>query len=155
MQASLKRSLLIFSFLSFCINAAFAQKPLTPSRQSSYYTYIYKLTANDVFKFYRYPRKNPDEQILRNPIDSFKTNDRWKNTLPPGNYMQVAAKKNELSYSLIENRSANLKLLTNNYDLRFILLDNTGTSINNALVQFNKHTLTYDSKAGLYVTQSS
>ena len=94
MQAPIKKSLLFFSFLSFCITAAFGQKPLTPSRQSSYYTYIYKITAGDVLKFYRYPRKKPDEQILHNPIDSFKTNDKWNNTLPPGNYLKVAAKKN-------------------------------------------------------------
>lgn len=155
MQATLKKSLLFFSFLSFCITAALGQKPLTPSRQSSYYTYIYKITDGDVFKFYRYPRKNPDEQILHNPIDSFKTNDKWNNTLPPGNYLKVAAKKNVLSYSLIENRSANLKLLANNYDLRFILVDKEGKAINNALVQFNNHTVTYDSKAGLYIANPS
>jgi TonB-dependent SusC/RagA subfamily outer membrane receptor len=103
----------------------------------------------------RYPHKNLDEQILRNPIDSFKTNDKWENTLPPGNYMKVAAKKNELTYSLIEKRSANLKLLTNNYDLRFILVDQAGKAINNALVQFNNHTVTYDSKVGLYITNPS
>ncbi|MGF7074857.1 carboxypeptidase-like regulatory domain-containing protein [Mucilaginibacter sp. 3215] len=155
MQAPIKNSLLFFSFLSFCITAAFGQKPLTPSRQSSYYTYIYKITAGDVLKFYRYPRKKPDEQILHNPIDSFKTNDKWNNTLPPGNYLKVVAKKNLLSYSLIENRSANLKLLANNYDLRFILVDQAGKAINNALVQFNNHTVTYDSKAGLYMANPS
>lgn len=155
MQAPIKRSLLFFSFLSFCITAAFAQKPLTPSRQSSYYTYIYKITADEVFKFYRYPRKNPDEQILHNPIDSFKTNDKWNNALPPGNYLKVVAKKNLLSYTLIENRSANLKLLANNYDLRFILVDQAGKAINNALVQFNGHTVTYDSKTGLYIANPS
>ncbi|MFB0496836.1 TonB-dependent SusC/RagA subfamily outer membrane receptor [Mucilaginibacter sp. OAE612] len=155
MQAPIKKSLLFFSFLSFCITAALGQKPLTPSRQSSYYTYIYKITDGDVLKFYRYPRKKPDEQILHNPIDSFKTNDKWNNTLPPGNYLKVAAKKNVLSYSLIENRSANLKLLANNYDLRFILVDQTGKAINNALVQFNNHTVTYDSKAGLYIANPS
>ncbi|WP_426589233.1 carboxypeptidase-like regulatory domain-containing protein [Mucilaginibacter sp. R-33] len=155
MQATLKRSLLFFSFLSFCITAALGQKPLTPSRQSSYYTYIYKITDGDVFKFYRYPRKKPDEQLLHNPIDSFKTNDKWNNTLPPGNYLKVVAKKNLLSYSLIENRSANLKLLANNYDLRFILVDKEGKAISNALVQFNDHTVTYDSKAGLYMANPS
>ncbi|MDB5149848.1 MAG: hypothetical protein JWQ57_3868, partial [Mucilaginibacter sp.] len=33
--------------------------------------------------------------------------------------------------------------------------DNAGKAINNALAQFNNHTVTYDSKAVLYVTQSS
>ncbi|WP_114940245.1 alpha-2-macroglobulin family protein [Mucilaginibacter endophyticus] len=155
MQATLKRSLLFFSFLSFCIITTFAQKRLTPSRQNSFYTYIYKVTADDVLKFYQHPDKKPDEQILRNPIDSFKTNTKWDNSLPPGNYMQVAAKKNLLNYSLIENHSANLKLLDNRYDLRFILLDNEGKIINNASVQTNNRTIAYDAKAGLYIADAS
>ena len=55
----------------FCSLFAWAQKPLTDSRESSYYTYIYKLNAQDVLKIYKYPDTDPDADILRHPVDSF------------------------------------------------------------------------------------
>ncbi|MFC0516425.1 carboxypeptidase-like regulatory domain-containing protein [Mucilaginibacter angelicae] len=153
MQATLKRSLLFFSFLSFCINAAFAQKPLTPSRQSSYYTYIYKMPAEDVLKFYLYPNKSPDEKMLHNPVDSFKTDSRWENTLPMGNYLKVCAQKNRINYTLIENHSAYLQLLKNNYDTRFIITDAAGNKINGARVTIKNKQVPFDDKTGSYFTK--
>ncbi|MEO3406258.1 carboxypeptidase-like regulatory domain-containing protein [Mucilaginibacter sp. CAU 1740] len=155
MLSKLTKTLLTFIVLIYS-GFAYAQKPLTPSRQSSYYTYIYKITADDVLKFYQHPNKKPDEKILHNPVDSFKTDTKWwENTLPPGNYMKVAAKQNKLDYQLIENRSAYLKILANNYDLRFILTDKQGKAISGATVQINNTLIPYDTKNGLYVAHPS
>ncbi|AYL94768.1 carboxypeptidase-like regulatory domain-containing protein [Mucilaginibacter celer] len=154
MLSKLTKTLLTFSLLIFA-GVAYAQKPLTPGRQSSYYTYIYKITADDVLKFYQHPNKKPDEKILHNPVDSFKTDGRWENTLPPGNYMKIVARHNKLDYSLIENRSANLKILANNYDLRFVLVDKQGKAIDNADAQINNTSIPFDAKSGLYIGRPS
>jgi len=123
--------------LSLSLVFSYAQKPLTNSRQSSYYTYIYKIKAADVLNFYRHPNKAPDDKILQNPIDSIKTDKEpfWVNRLPAGNYLKVYAERNELRYRLIENHSAELKLMLNGYDLRFALMDKNGNLVENAAVR--------------------
>jgi TonB-dependent SusC/RagA subfamily outer membrane receptor len=122
MKKTLPVSLLLVMLASWC----FAQKPLTNSRQSSFYTYIYKLDDGGVLNFYKFPGTPPDEKILRHPIDSFKTDcaKYWENHLPAGNYLKVYAEKNKLVYKLIENHTAWLKLMPNDYDLRFVFADN-------------------------------
>ncbi|MEZ2334421.1 carboxypeptidase-like regulatory domain-containing protein [Mucilaginibacter sp. RCC_168] len=150
LSLSLKIAIFILLLIGICESPAFSQKLLSPSRQSSYYTYIYKLSPADVLNFYKHPGKDPDESILRHPIDSFKTDKYWDNNLPAGNYMRVHAAKNKLQYELIENRSAYLQLFRNNYDLRFILTDKQGQLINNAVVQFDQKNVPFDGKSGLY-----
>jgi TonB-dependent SusC/RagA subfamily outer membrane receptor len=155
LSLSLKIAIFILILIAICISPAFSQKLLSPSRQSSYYTYIYKLSPADVLNFYKHPGKDPDENILRHPVDSFKTDKYWENTLPAGNYLRVHASKNKLQYELIENRSAYLQLFRNNYDLRFILTDKQGRMINNATVQFDQKTVPFDNKSGLYRLNAS
>jgi len=152
---NMKKTLSVLLFLCFTVFLCKAQKPLTNSRQSSYYTYIYKLSAEDVLNFYTHPGKDPDEKILHNPVDSFKTDKRWDNNLPPGNYLKVYAEKNQLEYKLIENHSAYLKLMLNDPDLRFVFLDRKGNFINNAAVKVNQRTVAYDEKNGLYHVRKS
>jgi hypothetical protein len=139
-----------------CITGIFclAQKPLTNSRQSSYFTYIYGLKAEDVLRFYKHPGEKADENILHNPIDSFKTDSEnyWINKLPAGNYLKVYAEKNQLQYKLIENHTAFLRLIENGNDLRFIFLDRKRNLISNAVVYVNNKLTPYDAANGLYKT---
>ncbi|QEC79439.1 alpha-2-macroglobulin family protein [Mucilaginibacter ginsenosidivorax] len=153
MLSRYKKTLLLIVISGFVWGHLFAQKLLTPSRQSSYYTYIYKITPADVLLFYKYSDKHPDERILQHPVDSFKTDDSWKNNLPPGNYLKVYAEKNKLKYKLIENRSAYLKVMRNNYDLSFTLTDNNGNAIKNAVVTSGGSTISADQLTGLYHTK--
>ncbi|HTD99574.1 MAG TPA: alpha-2-macroglobulin family protein [Mucilaginibacter sp.] len=151
MSQLIKKATLCLLFLScFSLIGYAQQKPLTPSRQSSYYTYIYRLKPEDVLKFYKYPDKVISDNILHALVDSFKTNPYWENTLPPGNYLKVFAEKNDLKYALIENHSANLKLLTNKYDQRFALLDKLGKNIEDATVRINGRLVSYDDASKTY-----
>jgi hypothetical protein len=81
----------VLLFLCFAAVAAYAQRPLSNSRQSSYYTYFYKLTPEDVLAFYKYPDKKLNDKILYNRVDSVKTDSYWENTLPAGNYIKASA----------------------------------------------------------------
>jgi TonB-dependent SusC/RagA subfamily outer membrane receptor len=154
MQSTLKKALLT-CLLLWAVNYAFAQRTLTNSRYQSYYTYIYKITTADVAKLYKSPDRLIDEKILHNPVDSFKTDKHWENTLPPGNYLRVSAIKNKLNYELIENHTAFIKLLHNDYDQRFIFLDKQGKVINNAVVYFNEKPIAYDDKSHTYQVKKS
>ncbi|SDF07630.1 TonB-dependent outer membrane receptor, SusC/RagA subfamily, signature region [Mucilaginibacter pineti] len=154
MQSTLKKALLT-CLLLWAANYTFAQKALTNSRYQSYYTYIYKITTEDVARLYKFPNKPLDEKTLHNPVDSFKTDKYWENTLPAGNYLKVFANKNQLSYSLIENHTAFIKLLHNDYDQRFIFLDKQGNTINNGKVYFNGKPVLYDEKSATYHVKST
>ncbi|WP_394771831.1 carboxypeptidase-like regulatory domain-containing protein [Mucilaginibacter sp.] len=149
------KRLLFFIVLSLVAFNSYAQRPLTDSRQSSVYTYVYKLDPLDIQSFYTHPGKEPDERIFHTVVDSIKTDKNWENNLPPGNYLKVYAFKNKLEYTLIENHSAFLKLMHNNYDLRFILLDRTGKPVINATALVNGRPVPYDSKSDLYHTAYS
>ena len=132
----------ICTFLLLATFSAFSQKPLRYSRRSSYYTYVY--TVNEALVKSLYEGKKLDENALKSPIDSFLTQGKARPSLPLGNYLQVFAERNELRYSLIENRSTNLKLLDNRHDLQFILLDDKGDQITDAEVTINNKPIKYD-----------
>ncbi|MDN3580259.1 carboxypeptidase-like regulatory domain-containing protein [Mucilaginibacter flavus] len=150
-----KRAISLSALSCLFTMAAFAQRPLTSSKEHSYYTYIYKLTTAQVARFYTHPDDSLNENILHHPIDSFKTNTRWENTLPAGNYLKVAADKNRLTYALLENHSAFIKVLHNDYDHRFIIWDKQGNTIKNAAVLYNGKTLNYDSKSGTWHSKNT
>ncbi|WP_256010184.1 alpha-2-macroglobulin family protein [Desertivirga xinjiangensis] len=128
--------------------AAFAQKSLHKSRESSYLTYIYPLNEETVKSLLK--NKALDERVLKNPVDSFRTKSTYKDHLPPGNYLKVFAEKNLLHYSLLEKRTASLKLLHNGKDLQFILLDREGNEVEDAEVTVNDRRIAYDRQGGLW-----
>ncbi|OOQ56832.1 alpha-2-macroglobulin family protein [Mucilaginibacter pedocola] len=140
---------IIVSFLLIC-SAAIAQRPLTNSRQSSYYTYIYKVSDADMLGYYQSPGKVFDDKVLKNPVDSFLTDKHWKNTLPAGNYVKAYANENSLKYSLIENHSAFLKLFTSTYEHRFALTDKQGNYLSNIKVLLNGKELPYDAASNTW-----
>lgn len=147
----LLQKLFAFLMISYLFTySAFAQRPLTTSRQSSYYTYIYKLSAPDVLAFYKAPQKPFDDKLFRNPVDSFRTDGYWENTLPAGNYVKVHADENKLQYAVIENHSAFLKLFTGKYEHRFALTDKKGAYITNAMVLLDGKKVAYDANSGTW-----
>lgn len=136
-------------FLCITINICYAQRQLTNSRQSSYYTYIYKIATADVAKIYLKPDDVFTDKALEHPVDSFRTDKYWENTLQPGNYVRVFAEKGKLKYTLIENHSAFIKLLDNKYDQRFIFTDKQGKSVI-PTVKENGRPVIFDEKSGTY-----
>lgn len=149
-----KKSILLLPALFLFCHRSHAQISLTGSRQTSYYTYIYKLNDNDILNFYLHPEMQLDDRILQHPIDSFRTGKNWKNTLPQGNYAMAHIEKNSLVYQVIENHSAFLQTLTNNYDLRFLITDKEGKPINNALVTVKNSPVAFDAGSGTYRIKS-
>ncbi|MFD0749514.1 alpha-2-macroglobulin family protein [Mucilaginibacter calamicampi] len=141
-------ALTIFGILIFSICAA--QKPLSSSRRSSLFTYIYKCADEGVLRTFKLNNKIINDNWFKNPIDSFKTDSKWNNTLPPGNYFLVFAAGNKLKYELVENHSAWLKVLQNNVDTRFIITDVNGKQLNNITVRINNSNVAFDETTGTY-----
>lgn len=144
-------TLTIFGILIFFF--CMAQKPLSNSRRSSVYTYIYKCTNDELLTAFKLNKKPLNDNLFKNPIDSFKTDSKWNNNLPQGNYFLVSANVNTLKYQLIENHSAWLKLLRNNVDTRFVVTDAAGNLLNNnAHVTINRKNVYLDTKTATYRT---
>jgi hypothetical protein len=135
-------------FLLSLSYSAIAQRSLSKSRQTSFFTYIYPVNEETVRSLYN--GRKLDEGVLRTPIDSLLTTKGLFPFLPQGNYLKVYVEKNDLHYSLIENRTAYLKLLDNRKDLQFIVVDSSGREIRDAKVSINDKEISYDVKAGLY-----
>lgn len=127
-----------------------AQNSLSKSRQSSFYTYIYPI--DDVNLESLYKGNDLDEKTLIAPIDSFLTDSKKTPSLPRGNYLQVDVLKNELRYSLIEKRTAYVKLLNNRSDLQFVVVDVQGKEITDAVVVVEGRRIPWDVKSGVYRT---
>jgi TonB-dependent SusC/RagA subfamily outer membrane receptor len=144
----------LFVLAIFCAGLCRAQKPLTHSRQSSYYTYLYKIADADLLKRYKNSASVPQDSELTHPVDSFKTGKYWENTLPAGNYYKVHAEKNGLRYDLVENHTAFLNLLANTTDMQFSLTDKQGNIITADEVTVNNKSAKFDTKARFYHASS-
>lgn len=150
MPPSITKLITILCLLSLTTGNAIAQKLLSPSRQSSYYTYLYKLSDADMLKYYQSAGKHLTGAALTTPIDSFKTDGVWQNSLPNGNYVKVYAELNELKYALLENHSAYLKMFITQREHRFTLTDQQGRYISHAAVTLNGRVVPYDEKSGTW-----
>jgi hypothetical protein len=155
LHATVNKIIYVAIVLVFIGPVAFAQRPLTNSRQSSFYTYIYKISREDVWKMYKDADEAIDEKILVRPFDSARTDKYWENTLPAGNYLKVLAEHNSLKYSLVENHNAFLRLLENSYDKRFVFFDKNGKPVVPETVKFNGHTVRFDTKSETYHLKTS
>lgn len=139
-----KQYAIFVALLSGICLQSYAQRPLTNSRTTSYYTYIYELKPEDVLKFYKYPDQDIKDEILHKPVDSFRTGKYLNDTLAPGNYIQASAEMDHLNYKLIEVHSAFIQLLDNNYDRRFVFLNRLGKPVDDIVVRANGKVVPFD-----------
>ncbi|RXF67640.1 carboxypeptidase-like regulatory domain-containing protein [Arcticibacter tournemirensis] len=142
------KHLLLILNLIILISSTKAQKPLTNSRQGSYYTYIYRLDDETVKRFYS--KKMMPNEIVDAAVDSFLTDKPRPLHLQPGNYLEVSTLKNKLQYKLLQRRSAYLKILENRHDLQFVLSSINGEKVEDAQVYLGGHKIPFDPKRQLY-----
>jgi hypothetical protein len=145
----MKKTLLI-SLLFFSALFVQAQKPLTNSRVSSIYTYIYRLDDASTMLFLLGKQQDFKTDLLTNEVVKYLTDHPQEPVLAPGNYLKVSAFNNKLLYTLIQQRSARLMLLENGAETRFALLDNYSRQITDAQVFVSKKTVHFDSKTETY-----
>jgi hypothetical protein len=145
----MKKTLLLSLFILATLFAQ-AQKPLTNSRTSSLYTYVYKLNDDATLQFLAGKHDLIKQEELNNEVAKYLTDKPQNVALPPGNYLKVTAVENKLKYALIQKHNANLILLANGTDLRFILLDNDSREISDAIAYRNSKLIPYDKDAETY-----
>src|SRR5690348_14732239 len=97
--------------------SASAQHNLSGSRQTSVYTYIYRLSIAETEALFRSDMTNLKEEHLHTLVDSFITRSEDEPVLKPGNYLFVEAVANKLTGKLKTIGDLQCKILENNRDL--------------------------------------
>ncbi len=129
-----------------------AQKKLTDSRTSGYYTYIYKLSDKEALNLAQKPSQGFSEQLLHTPIDSFNVDQKvYPKKLPYGSYVYVSVSRNRLKYMVRSVRNVQLKFISDGDRFQFIITDMHGQLLENAEVsQGNRKTIRFDPVSRLY-----
>ncbi|MCB8999317.1 MAG: carboxypeptidase-like regulatory domain-containing protein [Bacteroidales bacterium] len=137
--------------LILCVNLN-GQK-LLESRQSSYYTYVYKLSDKEARKIYKNDIWKVDTSFFHTLVDSFQTDSEYINKLPEGHYLKTYSERNKQKLSITTVQNYDVFLLNNNTDLCVQVVDLKGNIIGDAdlkvrwkKLHFNKTTQSYIDK---------
>ncbi|WP_421944338.1 alpha-2-macroglobulin family protein [Pedobacter sp.] len=135
------------------LNQTFAQNKLSKSKESGYYTYIYKITDKETAQIAEKGKLGFNESFLHTQIDSFYTAKGYKKILPFGNYIYLSAYKNALNYHYHSEKNIDLQFINNLKEFQFYLTDKKGNQIQADKVEIaHSKTVNFDSKVQLYKT---
>lgn len=142
--------------LMFCTLSAAAQD-LISSRQSSYYTYVYKLSDNEAREIYRRKniRLNERNKYFHSLVDSFPTYTIYRKNPGPGHYLKVYVHRNRLIAGITSIVDINAQIVSNNTDLCIQLYEQNGNILDNADVRIGGRILRYDQAIKSYVLRKS
>ena len=144
---------LLLLFLSFD-GTAYGQK-LLESRQSSYFTYVYRLTEQEAKQVYKKGLRKVDRMYFHTLVDSFPTDQVYDRHLPQGHYLQVWAEKNKEKYSISSVQDFEAVILNNNTDLQVQVVDLQGNIIPDAKVSVGWKKLGFNPQTQSYVDRKS
>lgn len=129
--------------------AASAQNNLSGSRQSSVYTYIYRLSVKETGKLYRSNMEKLQEKYLHSLTDSFPSKADTP-LLKPGNYLFVKAVQNKLEAELRTIDDLQIRHLLNNRDLLITVYNKQGKPVNGVQVLAGNKRIPWDDSMQLY-----
>ena len=139
---SMKYLLTLLTFLIGC-NIVSAQN-LIESRQTSYYTYIFKLDENEARSIYKKDLWKVDDSYFHTPVDSFPTDSIYDRELPAGHYLKVYTEKNKLKFDITSVQNFDVMIAGNNTDLVIQVYDNEGNIIPDAEVKIRWKKVRFD-----------
>ena len=132
----------IYFFLFVCFSLTVSGQDLLSSRQTSPYTYIYKLTSSEAGRIIKDGNiyRIGNGKYFHTPVDSFPTWTEYTRPLLPGHYLKVFSRRNMIEAELCSVPNINVQVVNNNTDLCIQLYDSTGIITSNAEVKIGgKH----------------
>ncbi|MFN8240113.1 MAG: hypothetical protein U0X39_05090, partial [Bacteroidales bacterium] len=134
-----------------------ASQNLVNSRQSSYYTYIFRITNSQASEINHHESLYLShlEKFMVNVVDSFPTGKTYRKKLLPGHYLQVYARGNNLETSYAPVEDIDPEILDNKTDLIVQLHDTTGSVVKDASVRCGNRQLKYDNELNAFVLKKS
>ncbi|TCD08505.1 hypothetical protein EZ449_11720 [Pedobacter frigidisoli] len=137
--------LLIFSFKGF------GQKKLSQSKDSGYFTYIYKITDKETTEIADKGKLGFSEDFLHTLVDSFYTDKGYKKNLPFGNYIYLNTYRGKINYHYKPEKNVDLQFINNLKEFQFYLTDQKGNYIKADKVEIGHGKVVhFDNKAQLY-----
>lgn len=144
-------SLLFLCSISFLVKG----QRLIESRQTSYYTFIYKLTDQEAKTIFKKNTRIVDQSYFHTLVDSFPTDNEYIGILPTGHYLKTYAEKNIQRFQITSVPDFDVKTLNNNTDLYVQVYDLKGNVITGADVHVRMKKLRFDKKTQAYVDKKS
>lgn len=128
---------------------------LIESRQTSYYTYIFKLDNREAGNIYKKDIWKVDDSYLHTRVDSFPTDSVYKKNLPVGHYLKVHTERNKLKFDITSVQGFDVMIARNNTDLIIRVFDNEGRVIPDADVRIRWKIVRFDKRTQSYVDRKS
>ncbi|MBT1710121.1 carboxypeptidase-like regulatory domain-containing protein [Fulvivirgaceae bacterium PWU5] len=149
MQDFYRSACVICWLLAVALPAHPQDQDLATRRQSSYYTFIYKVRPGEVQRLYDNIR-DFEVSMLDTLVDVYPTDSTYARTLPVGHYMFLYANGGELGGELRSVNNVDLKVLNNRRDLVLVLYDSLGREVADAQVYVRQKNIPYDTVSGTY-----
>jgi len=128
---------------------------LTESRQTSYYTYLYKITNEEAREIYRHDIRRAEPSFFHTPVDSFPTDSIYVKRLSRGHYLKTHTAKNKLNIFIASIPDFEVMILNNSTDLCIRVYDTAGQIIPDAELAVRGKHLRFDAKAQSYRDKKS
>ncbi len=148
------KNLFLILFFIAANNLAFAQD-LIESRQTSYYTYIFKLDDQEARNIYKKNIWQVDDSYFHTIVDFFPTDSIYKKDLPAGHYLKVYTDKNKLKFHITSVQNFDVMIGRNNTDLVIQVYDNEGNIITDADVKVRWEKIRFDTVTKSYIDRKS
>jgi len=142
-------------FLILISNLNVFGQQITNSRQSSYLTYIYKLTDTEARKVYKNNYSMTDASVLHTLVDSFPTDQQYDRILPKGHYLKTFAKENKQEFLITTIQDFDVFIFNNNTDLCIQVYDFKGNRIDEASVKVREKKLRFNQETQSYIDKKS
>ncbi len=128
--------------------SCYAQDPVN-SRQSSYFTFIYKISDRQARILYNNVWK-VDTTFLQNLYDFFPTDSTYRKTLPVGHYVFVKTVGPNLKYELKSVDNLAMNMLHNRRDLIILFNDPDGRELDDVNAAVGSKKIPFESGIGAY-----
>ena len=148
-----KKTIIFLVILLFPYNS-YGQK-LIESRQTSYYTYIYKITNKEARTIYEKDIWKVEPSYFHTLVDSFPTDSGFCGILPKGHYLKTFAEKNKQKISITTVQDFDVFIFNNNTDLCIQVFDLKGNIINDATVSVRWKKLCFNKRTQSYIDNKS
>lgn len=143
--------IVVFGFFYTSLSA----QKLLESRQSSPYTYIFKISDDEAKQIYSKRNVAIESDYFHTLIDSFATGDSYDKKLDPGHYLKAYTDKDIQKTEIATVQNLEVFLLNNYHDLVIQLYDLDGNLISDADVNVKNRSLQYNDEIQAYSLRKS
>ncbi len=145
----------LLSLFAILLSMQANSQKLIESRQSSYYSYIYKLTDREAERIYKNDLDKVEPSFFHSLVDSFPTDSQYVGILTKGYYLKIYADKNQQHFYVTTVQDFDVFILNNNTDLCVQVYDLEGNIIPGARVSVGLKHLHFDEKTQSYIDRKS